>query len=154
MKKFFFLFPFIFIAFTAFGQYKNQFRAQYANEFTINKKFLGINFKGEYFPYERFSINPSITFFLPATGTATGFDINGRYYITDDRFQVYGLIGYGFYTRNFEFNPKGRITEHAVNLGLGSLFKLSQELGINTEFRIPVPSQEVLVSLGIVYFIN
>jgi hypothetical protein len=154
MKKYLLLLTLLISSISCFGQYKNQSRVQSANEYALNKQFLGITFKGEYFPFERFSVNPQVTFFLPATGTATAFDVNGRYYLTDDRLQVYGLLGYSFYTRNYEFNPLGRIYEHSVNVGLGTLFKLSQELGLNAEFRVPVPRQEMILSLGVVYFIN
>jgi hypothetical protein len=154
MKKLGLILFFMLGSLTCFGQYKNQFRAQSANEFAIYDGFIGINFKGEYFPLERFSINPSITFFLPSKGTATGFDVNGRYYITDDRFQVYGLFGYGFFTRKFENINQERLVVHAINAGLGTLVKLSQELGINAEFRVPIPRQEMVFGLGVVYFIN
>jgi hypothetical protein len=140
---------------SAKAQYKGQWRAIHAYEMTSGKGFFGMNFTGEYFPLNYFSIAPSMTFFLPATGNARGFDLNARYYLTEKQRQWYALLGYGHYTRIFEFNPKGSLRFNSINLGAGGMIKLSDEIGLNPEIRYqPIGRNEFIFKLGVVYFIN
>ncbi|MFD2033516.1 hypothetical protein ACFSKL_01880 [Belliella marina] len=140
---------------SASAQYKNQYRAIHAYEMAYDKPFFGLNFTGEYFPLNYFSVVPSFTFFVPATGNARGFDINARYYLTEKEKQWYVTAGYGFYRRVFEFNPQGRFDYNSMNLGAGGMIKISDELGINPEVRFQAFGRNSTVfKLGIVYFIN
>lgn len=155
MKKIIIVLVLIFAANLAQAQYKGQFRGIHAYEMSSGKGFFGMNFTGEYFPLNYFSIAPSVTFFLPATGNARGFDLNARYYLTEKEKQLYALFGYGHYTRKYEFNPKETERFNSINLGLGGMLKIRDELGINPEIRYqPIGRNELIFKLGIVYFIN
>lgn len=139
----------------AFAQYKGQWRGIHAYEITSVNGFFGMNFTGEYFPLNYFSLAPSITFFIPATGNARGYDLNARYYFTEKEKQWYALLGYGYYKRVYEFNTEGSVTYNSINLGAGGMIKLRDEIGINPEIRYqPIGRNEVIFKLGIVYFIN
>lgn len=138
-----------------FAQYKGQWRAMHAYEIPADKPFLGLNFTGEYFPSNYFSIVPGFTFFTPATGNARAFDINARYYLTEKEREWYVTAGYGFYRRVFEFNPIGKLDFNSLNVGAGGMLKLSDEIGLNPEIRYQAFGRNSLVfKLGVVYFIN
>lgn len=138
-----------------FAQYKNQVRAIHGYELTSGKGFFGMNFAAEYFPLNYFSIVGGFTFYTPATGNARGIDINARYYLTEKQKQWYGTLGYGHYTRAFEFNPEGIRRHNSINIGAGGMLKLMDEIGINPEIIYqPMGRNEVIFKLGVVYFIN
>lgn len=155
MKKIFIIIALVLFSLDGFAQYKEQWRAIHAYEIPMTTGFFGMNFTAEYFPLNYFSIVPSYTIFLPATGKASGFDVNFRYYLTEKEKQWYGLLGYGYYLRRFEFNPEGRRRTNSLNIGAGGMIKFNDELGINPEIRYqPIGRNELLFKLGVVYFIN
>lgn len=154
MKKLLLIVAFLIICTTSYGQYKEQVRVMHGYEMGVDKGFFGMNFTGEYFPLNYFSIAPSFTFFLPATGNARGFDLNARYYFTEKERQWYSLLGYGYYTRVFEFNPIGRESFNALNIGGGGMIKLSDEIGINPEIRYQAGRNDLLFKVSMIYFVN
>ncbi|MGY6741427.1 MAG: hypothetical protein ACXIUQ_01725 [Cecembia sp.] len=155
MKRIVIFAIFLLMGFSAKAQYKGQVRFIHAYEMTSDKGFFGMNFGFEYLAFNYLSFHPSITFFTPETGNARGFDINARYYLTEKEKQWYTLLGYGHYTRVFEFNPEGIRRHNSINLGAGGMLKFRDELGINPEIRYqPMGRNEVIFKLGIVYFIN
>ncbi|PSL07236.1 hypothetical protein [Cecembia rubra] len=155
MKKTFAFLAFMILSNLAFAQYKGQWRAIHGYEMTSGTGFFGLNFYGEYFPLNYFSIVPGFTFYTPASGNARGVDINARYYLTEKNRQWYGTVGLGHYTRVFEFNPEGIRRHNSINLGAGGMLKLREELGINPEIIYqPIGRNEVIFKLAIVYFIN
>jgi hypothetical protein len=155
MRKILLLFLLIVSQSAVFGQYQSQWRATQAYELPSSSGFLGINFTAEYFPVNYFSIAPSYTVFLPGSGRATGTDLNFRYYFTEKVKQWYGLFGYGYYQRTPEEGRVQRVNSHSINLGGGALFKLRDELGINSEIRYqPIGRNELIFKVGLVYFIN
>lgn len=102
-----------------------------------------------------FSIASGFTIYTPATGNARGFDVNARYYLTEKTKQWYGTLGYGHYTRVFEFNPEGIRRHNSINIGAGGMLKFRDELGINPEIIYqPMGRNEIIFKLGVVYFIN
>jgi hypothetical protein len=155
MRKIVIVVLFLIFSNSAIAQYKGQWRGIHAYEMTSGKGFFGMNFTAEYFPLNYFSLAPSMTFFLPATGNARAFDINARYYLTEKQRQWYALLGYGHYTRIFEFNPIGSLKYDSINLGAGGMIKLNEEIGLNPEIRYQFGSRdEFIFKLGVVYFIN
>ncbi|WP_373493016.1 hypothetical protein [Aquiflexum sp.] len=154
MDKIVLIAAFLIISTASYGQYKEQIRVMHGYEMGVDKGFFGMNFTGEYFPLNYFSVAPSFTFFIPATGNARGFDINARYYYSEKERQWYGLLGYGHYTRIFEFNPKGREAFHSLNVGGGGMIKLSDEIGINPEIRYQGGRNDLLFKISMVYFVN
>ncbi|UJP63775.1 porin family protein [Mongoliitalea daihaiensis] len=155
MKKISLLILFLLVSSGIHAQYKGQWRAIHAYEIPTDTPFLGLNFTGEYFPLNYFSIASGFTFFTPATGNARGFDINARYYLTEKEREWYVTAGYGFYRRVFEFNPIGRFDFNSLNLGAGGMIKLSDEIGLNPEIRFQAFGRNAMVfKLGVVYFIN
>jgi hypothetical protein len=154
MNKILLIAVFLFITTASYGQYKEQIRVMHGYEMGVDKGFFGMNFSGEYFPLNYFSVAPTFTFFIPATGNARGFDINARYYFTEKERQWYGLLGYGHYTRIFEFNPIGRQSFNSLNIGGGGMIKLSDEIGINPEIRYQVGRNDLLFKISMIYFVN
>lgn len=140
--------------FAASAQYKGQWRAIHAYELTGNNTYFGMNFTGEYFPFHYVSIAPALTFFIPSQGNARAFDLNARYYFTEKNKQWYGLMGYGHFTRKEETTPVQTIRYNSLNVGMGGMLKLRDELGINPEIRRQFGSNDWVFKLGVVYFIN
>jgi hypothetical protein len=155
MKNILLIVCFVFVSTYALAQYKGQYRAIHAYEIAYDTPIYGMNFTGEYFPINYFSIVPSFTFFVPASGNARGFDMNARYYLTEKEKQWYVTAGYGFYRRVFEFNPEGGFDFNSMNIGAGGMIKITDELGINPELRFQAFGRNsTIFKLGIVYFIN
>jgi hypothetical protein len=139
----------------AYAQYQGQGRAMHGYEIGSSSGYFGMTFGAEYFPMHNVSFAPSVTFFIPPSGNARGFDLNMRYYVTEGSYQLYGLVGYGNYVRASESNPPIKTKFNSINLGIGSLIKLRDEIGINPEIRYqPGDRKEVIFRLGFVYFIN
>jgi hypothetical protein len=139
----------------AFAQYQGQSRLMQSYDIASSSRYFGVTIGGEYFPIHNLSFAPSITFFIPPTGNARGFDLNMRYYVTEESFQFYGLLGYGNYVRATESNPSIKTAFNSANLGIGALIKLREEIGINPEIRYQAGDRnEFIFRLGIVYFIN
>jgi hypothetical protein len=154
MNKVILVLVFMLISSVSYGQYKDQIRVKHGYEMGVDKGFFGMNFTGEYFPINYLSIAPSVTFFTPATGSARGFDLNARYYLTEKESQWYATAGYGHYTRVFEFNPIGVLRANSLNLGGGGVLKLSDEIGINPEIRYQLGRNDLLFKISILYFVN
>lgn len=139
----------------AFAQYQGQGRVMHGYDIASSTGYFGMTFGGEYFPVHKLSFAPSVTFFIPSTGNARGFDLNMRYYLTEGSLQLYGLLGYGNYVRASESNPVSKMKYNSANLGIGGLIKLREEIGMNPEIRYqPGERNEVIIRLGFVYFIN
>ena len=105
---------------------------------------------------DRISIAPSFSVLLPATGKASQIDLSGRYYFSEDKFQIYGLLGYGFYRRKLEFDLEDPLrTSSGIHFGGGALLKFLEVFGLNGEIKIqPQHGGEFMVKIGISYFIN
>lgn len=146
-----FLSPFI-----AKSQYKGQWRAIHAYDWSIRSNVIfGMNFTAEYFPAHYFSVVPSYTIFLPATGKASSLDITSRYYLTERKKQLYGLAGFRSYFSNKEFDDQGNQVDNSFQLGAGAMLKINDSLGFNPEFRYAfAPGGELILKFGVVYFIN
>jgi hypothetical protein len=141
--------------FKVYAQFQGQTRVIHGYEIPSTSGFFGMTFGGEYFPIHNLSVAPSVIFYIPASGNARGFDLNMRYYVTEGTNQVYALIGYGNYIRASESNPVVKTTFNSINMGMGALFKLRDEIGINPEIRYqPGDRREFIFRLAFVYFIN
>ncbi len=155
MKKLAIIFIIFFISHEGFCQYKSQWRAMHGYEMDTKDSFFGIGISGEYFPLNYFSVVPAFTYFLPATGHARAFDLNVRYYFSEKEKQWYGLLGYGHFTRLFEFNELDKQRFNSLNVGAGGMIKFNDELGINPEIRYQgFNRNDLIFKLSIVYFIN
>lgn len=154
-KKIVLMLAFCFFSFLAKAQYKGQWRAIHAYEWSGSNFLFGMNFTGEYFPVHYFSIAPSYTIFLPATGKASSLDLSARYYLTEKKKQLYGLAGFRSYFYNKEFDDLGKQTVNSFSLGVGGVLKINNSLGINPEMRYSfTPSDEFVFKIGVVYFVN
>ncbi|WP_194774488.1 hypothetical protein [Pararhodonellum marinum] len=139
------------------AQYQGQFRLQYAAEFTtVNNVLFGNNLTGEYFPLDKISFSPNFSIYTPATGKASMLHLDAKYYFTEENIQWYGLVGYGYFRRRFEFNPENPLLRvSSVNVGTGVIIRLIDELGLNPEFKFqPQNNGEFLIKIGLLYFIN
>jgi hypothetical protein len=156
MKKIFLLLVLSMIGNELLAQYKGQYRAQYGNDFMFQSGLFGMNFSGEYFPFEKISFAPNVSVLFPATGKASNLHLDTRYYFTEEKVELYGLLGYGNFRRRYEFNPE--ITYQntgTLNIGGGILYKLIDELGLNAEVKLqPQNRNEFIIKIGLSYFIN
>ncbi|MFN3999065.1 hypothetical protein [Algoriphagus sp.] len=142
-------------SFLAKAQYKGQWRAIHAYEWKGSNGFFGMNFTAEYFPAHYFSIVPSYTIFLPATGKASSLDLDAHYYLTEKKKQFYGLAGFRSYFFNREFDGLPRQTVNSFSLGAGGMLKINDSLGFNPEIKYSfAPANEVIFKIGVVYFVN
>ncbi|WPR75922.1 hypothetical protein [Algoriphagus sp. NG3] len=139
----------------ATAQYKGQWRASNAYEWSFSDNLFGMNFTAEYFPLHYFSVVPSYTVFLPASGKASSLDLHARYYFTEKMKQFYTLAGYRAYYYTNEFDELGTKANRSFSFGVGGMLKFNNALGINPEIKYAVPpGDDLVVKLGIVYFIN
>jgi hypothetical protein len=156
MKKIFLLLLLSMIGTELLAQYKGQYRAQYGNDYMFGAGLFGMNFSGEYFPFEKISFAPNVSILFPATGKASNLHLDTRYYFTEEKVEFYGLLGYANYRRRYEFNPE--ITYQntgTLNIGGGILYKLIDELGVNAEVKLqPQNRNEFIIKVGLSYFIN
>ncbi|MDR7130131.1 hypothetical protein J2X69_002479 [Algoriphagus sp. 4150] len=143
------------VSFLANAQYKGQWRAIHAYEWSGSDYLFGMNFTAEYFPAHYLSIAPSYTIFLPATGKASSLDIHARYYLTEKKNQFYGLAGVQHYFYNKEFDNRGKQVVRSLSLGAGGMLKLNESLGFNPEIKYSFsPANRLVLKAGVVYFIN
>lgn len=154
MKRLLVICALFFISTEGFSQYKEQWRVLHGYEMSANDGIFGLGFAAEYFPVNYFSIIPQFTFFIPEFGNARAFDINARYYFTEKEKQWYGLMGYGHYTRVFEFNDMEKVRFNSLNIGGGGMIKLNDEIGLNPEIRYQVGRNDLVFRLSILYFVN
>lgn len=138
------------------AQYKGQARLQYGNDLSIPSGFFGFNISGEYFPVDRISVAPSISALVPATGKASNLHLDARYYFTEEKIQLYALLGVANFRRTPEFQPEvGPTNTGTLNIGGGVVYRFLEELGINVEIKYqPQNSHEVVCKVGIAYFVN
>ncbi|WP_157972081.1 porin family protein [Pleomorphovibrio marinus] len=146
----------ILLSHNAFGQYQEQIRLHYSNEYGLGNNLFGFNLVGEYFLIDNLSFAPSATILFPATGKASAFNFNARYYFTEEDIQLYGLAGYGIFRRRYEHNPELNFDNRgSINLGAGVLYKIYDEIGLNFEIKVqPQNNGEVWLKLGMLYYIN
>lgn len=143
------------LPFLAKAQYKGQWRAIHAYEWNGVNNLFGMNFTAEYFPAHYFSIAPSYTMFLPATGKASSLDIHARYYLTEKRKQFYGMAGFRSYFFNKEFDDQGKQVLQSFSMGAGGMLKINDSLGFNPEIKYSFAAEDGFVfKLGVVYFVN
>ncbi|WP_158856920.1 hypothetical protein [Lunatibacter salilacus] len=156
MKKLILFFALILIGNLALAQYQGQFRLQYGNDMGFSSGLFGMNIGGEYFPVDQISFAPNLSVLFPETGKASNLHLDARYYFTDDKLELYALLGYANFRRRYEFNPeKTYENTGTMNIGAGVLYKFIEELGLNAEIKLqPQNYNEFIIKLGISYFIN
>jgi hypothetical protein len=155
MKKFDFLLIAITISLSVHAQYQKQWRISQGYDFRFQPGFFAMNISGEYFPVHYLSVSPSVSVYLPATGKATGVNLDARYYLTEKKYQWYASSGYGYYKRVFELSENPPVNLHTFNVGTGLQWKLLDQLGLNPEIQRQFGQRSTwTVKLGIVYFIN
>ena len=132
-------------------------RIQLANEIGFGTNLYGFGLSGEYFIIDRLSIVPSAIVLLPETGKATSLDLNVRYYLTRGVSQLYGMGGFNHYRRRLELAPteENLINVPGLNIGLGYVYRLSEEFSVDSNLRIqPQNNNNVVFGIGIIYHIN
>jgi hypothetical protein len=157
MKKIIIIaFLFLSIHHFSFGQGEGEIRAQYAVEYGFGSNLFGNMIGVEYFPMDNFSVLPAFTIFYPATGKASAFNLDARYYLLDDDHQAYGIFGYNAHRRRLEFAPveENLINRSGLNLGAGYGFKVAEEFILNTEMRYQPHNRDVMWRIGLFYLIN
>ncbi|HSI78850.1 MAG TPA: hypothetical protein VK957_23350, partial [Lunatimonas sp.] len=101
MKKLILFFALLLIGNLALAQYQGQFRLQYGNDMGFSSGLFGMNIGGEYFPVDKISFAPNLSVLLPETGKASNLHLDARYYFTDERFELYALLGYANFRRRY-----------------------------------------------------
>ncbi|MHA7131740.1 outer membrane beta-barrel protein [Algoriphagus namhaensis] len=116
-----------------------------------NEPGVGAGF--EYFFADKFAIMPSFTFIFPEVGNQSNFSADLRYYVSEGPSQVYFLAGY---SQNWEnTQPDGAGTRRnfkGANVGVGAYIRLTEWIGISSEFKFQSQSrQEVGFRLGFAF---
>ncbi|HSJ69926.1 MAG TPA: hypothetical protein VK921_19760 [Anditalea sp.] len=157
MKKLLVGFLLLIISIPSFGQVEGELRARLGNEYGISTNLFGMNLSGEYFFINNLSGTAFLAVYFPASGKASSYDIDAKYYFTEGRSQLYGLLGFHYFRRRLEFAPEEEnlINTSGLNIGSGFMYRLSDEFSLNTEFKYqPQNQNNLIISVGVTYHIN
>lgn len=111
----------------------------------------GIGGGFEYFFADRFAIMPSYTVIFPQVGNESNFSADLRYYVSEGSSQVYFMAGYSQTWENNQPDGAGvRINSKGANVGVGAYIRLTDWVGLSTEFKFQSQArQEVGFRVGL-----
>ncbi len=96
----------------------------------------GIGLGWEYFFAPQFGLMPSYTQLFPAVGRARNFSADLRYYLSQDKSQVYVVTGYSLTSENSQPGAAGtKRNLSGANVGVGAVVPLTDWVGLSTEFK-------------------
>lgn len=91
----------------------------------------------EYFFVDNFALEPSFTSIQPNVGNQSNFSMDLRYYISEGPSQLFFLAGYSQTWENTQPGDPGlRRSYKGANIGVGTYIRLTDWVGLNTEFRV------------------
>lgn len=125
-------------SFTVWGQTQSQgdARIHVLGTYGLRYENFGAGAGIEYFFAEKFAIMPSYTKIFPKVGKASNFSFDLRYYVSSGPSQLYFMAGY---SQNWEnAQPDGAGTKNnfvGANMGVGAYIRLTDKVGLSTEFK-------------------
>ena len=79
---------------------------------------------------------PSYTQLFPRIGRAGNFSADLRYYLSNEKSQVYVITGYSLSSENSQPDAAGtRRNISGANVGVGAVIPLTDWVGLSTEFK-------------------
>jgi hypothetical protein len=107
----------------------------------------------EYFFVDHFALMPSYTFVFPAVGKQNTLSADLRYYVSEGPSQLYFMAGYSQTWQNNAPNGVGKKqSSKGANVGVGAYVRLTEAVGLSTEFRFQSPfPREVGFRVGLAF---
>ncbi|MEP0712312.1 outer membrane beta-barrel protein [Algoriphagus sp.] len=101
---------------------------------------FGVGAGIEYFFVDKFALMPSFTFVFPQVGKESNFSADLRYYVSEGPSQLYFMAGYSQTWQNTQPDGAGtRRNSKGANVGVGAYIRLTDFIGLSTEFRFQSP---------------
>lgn len=124
------------IATGSFAQEQGEIRLHAMGFYGLRFNEFGIGGGVEYFFADRFALMPSYTRIFPQVGNSSNFSVDLRYYLTEGPSQVYALAGYSqSFINTAPGDPGTRRDFTGANIGVGAYVRLTDWVGLITEFR-------------------
>lgn len=76
------------------AQTQGDIRLPIGSEYAISIEAIGVNIGAEYFLSDNVSFVSNYTHFFPDQGKAGSFNLDARYYLSQEILQWYGLLGF------------------------------------------------------------
>jgi hypothetical protein len=119
------------------GQDQGDIRIHTLGTYDLRFNDFGLGGGIEFFFAEHFALMPSYTWIFPEVGNRSNFSADLRYYISDGPSQLYFMAGY---SQNWEDTQPGtagtRTSRSGANAGVGAYIRLTEWMGLSTEFKI------------------
>lgn len=111
-------------------------RLHVLGQYGLRMKEPGIGLGWEYFFAPQFGLMPNYTQLFPAVGRAGNFSADLRYYLSQDKSQVYVMSGYSLTSENPQPGAAGtKRNLSGANVGVGAVVPLTDWVGLSTEFK-------------------
>lgn len=130
------------LSFVALAQTQEQGNARFHAFGTYGLRYhnFGAGAGIEYFFVDKFALMPSYTFVFPQVGTESNFSADLRYYVSEGPSQLYFMAGYSQTWQNTQPDGAGtRRNSKGANVGVGAYIRLTDAIGLSTEFRFQSP---------------
>ncbi|RAI95027.1 porin family protein [Algoriphagus yeomjeoni] len=130
------------LSFVAFAQTQEQGNARLHGFGTYGLRFqnFGAGAGIEYFFVDKFALMPSFTFVFPPVGSESNFSADLRYYVSEGTSQLYFMAGYSQTWQDTQPDGAGtRRNSKGANMGVGAYVRLTEFIGLSTEFRFQSP---------------
>lgn len=156
MKKAVLLFSFLLLtslAVEAQSLEQGNSRVHVLGTYGLRWNVAGIGGGFEYFFADKFSIMPSYIYMFPAIGDESNFSADLRYYLSEGPSQLYFMAGYSQSWEDTQPDGAGTTrTYNGANVGVGAFIRLTDWVGLSTEFKFQSQSrQEVGFRLGLAF---
>ena len=111
-------------------------RVHLLGQYGLRMKEPGVGAGWEYFFAPNFAFMPSYTQLFPRIGRAGNFSADLRYYLSNEKSQVYVITGYSLSSENSQPDAAGtRRNASGANVGVGAVIPLTDWVGLSTEFK-------------------
>lgn len=131
------------LSFVSLAQTQEQGNARFHGYGTYGLQYqnFGVGAGIEYFFVDKFALMPSFTFVFPQVGKESNFSADLRYYVSEGSSQLYFMAGYSQTWQNTQPNATGaRRNDKGANVGIGAYIRLTDAIGLSTEFRLQTPT--------------
>ncbi len=119
------------------AQEKGGTRIHALGSYGLEYKNFGFGGGVEYFFADRFALMPSFLKLNPEIGNLSNFSFDLRYYVTEGPSELYFLAGYSQNFQNIAPGQAGTRQNYVgANVGIGAFIRLTDWVGLSTEFRV------------------